>query len=513
MTLNTSTSSAPPAAPQPVLNPALQECVKQLCEVELPAVASTVSKIQELSQNESCALQALADVILQDAAMTTHVLRLTSSAYHVRGSRSNSVTRALVMLGFNEVRAICISVAVMDDLIRKGKHKPFVTELGRAFHSAVQAEQLACAIGDRSSQEVFIAALLYDLGKMLFYCFGGEKAELLVNALEGNKSRPEAEIEQEVLGFQLAELTQALAKKWGLGELLVKAVSSTEKANNRIAGVRLGRSFAHAVEKGWDSPEAEKLIGSMSELTGMSPVVLTPMLYSAAEKARGIAEEFRASAAAKAIPEAPDLTSTPLERPKQEEPAVERFAPKPPDPAYQLLALRNISLKLESRPEVHELVDLVLEGIFRGMGMDRAMFAMLSPNRKYLSGKSALGYQNNELLAHFKFPVDPEDPNIFQWVIEGQQAVWVQDQEQAEFRRQISPAIRQAIGSSPFFIAPTIVTGKPIGLFFADRCASNRPLDVELFQTFKQFVMTANISLEHLKLLHASNGGKPPGAS
>jgi HD-like signal output (HDOD) protein len=477
--------------------------VTQLCDVELPAVSSTVMKIQQLSQDESCALQSLADVILQDAAMTTHVLRLTSSAYHVRGSRSNSVTRALVMLGFNEVRAICLSVAVMDDLIKKGKQKPFITELARAFHSAAQAEQLACAVGDRSSQEVFIAALLYDLGKMLFYCFGGETADHLIDEIESS-GRPEAELEREILGFELRELTQALAKKWGLGELLVKAVANEESTNSRIRGVRLGRSIAHAVEKGWDTPTAQTLIDEMCQLTGMTATVLTPMLHTAADKARVLAEEFHAVTASREIPLPPTAGATPRSPVEEQKAAPEiPFTALEPDIPYQLVALRNISLKLESSPEVQELVDLVLDGIFKGLGMDRALFAMLSPNRKYLSGKSALGYKSAELINLFRFPVEADKPNIFQWVIEGQQAVWVQNQSDAEFSRLLQTGIQQVIGTAPFFIAPTVVTGKPIGVFYADRAVSGRPIEADLFQSFKQFVMTANISLEHLKLKHA----------
>lgn len=472
--------------------------VRRMSEVELPAVSATVAKIQQLSENDDSSIQALADVILQDAAMTAHVLRLTSSAYHVRGSRSNSITRALVILGFKEVRAICLSISVLDDLIKKNTQKPFVTELARAFHAAVQTEQLACSIGDRSPQEVFIAALLHDLGRMLFYCFGGDSCEELTDALQASKE-PAHVVEKRVLGFELRELTQEMAKKWGLGDLLIKSLDDAEQSTNRIKSIHLGHRFVKAVESSWDSPESAAVIDEMSALTGLSVPALKPLLHSAAEKAKGIAQDFHAVDAAQEIRLVGD------ERPPVPEIAEEPFVSAEPDAAYQLQSLQNVSLKLESKPEVQEVIDLVLDGIFRGLGMDRAVFAILSPNRKYLSGTTGFGYHHTELVTQFKFPLDPESPNIFQWVIEGQQAVWVADQNAPEFSRLLTTTIRQVIGPEPFFVVPTIVTGKPIGIIFADRHASKRPLDANLFQGFKQFAVTTNISLQHLKMMDSGS--------
>jgi len=474
--------------------------VRRMSEVELPAVSATVAKIQRLSENDDSSVQALADVILQDAAMTAHVLRLTSSAYHVRGSRQNSITRALVILGFKEVRAICLSISVLDDLIKKNSQKPFVTELARAFHAAVQVEQLACSIGDRSPQEVFIAALLKDLGRMLFYCFGGDSCDELQDALASSNEPPHV-VEKRVLGFELKDLTRELAKKWGLGDLLIKSIDETEATTNRVKSIHLGHRFVKAVEQSWTSPDAEAIIGEMCTLTGLSSATLTPLLYSAAEKARSIALEFHADNAAEEIrlvTDEPEEVAAPLV-------VEEVFAPSEPNPSYQLQSLQNVSLKLDSKPEVQEVIDLVLDGIFNGLGMDRAIFAILSPNRKYLSGTAGFGYRRAEFVTQFKFPLDPETPNIFKWVIEGQQAVWVNDQNAPEFKSLLTTTIRQVIGAEPFFAAPTIVTGKPIGIIFADRNASKRPLDANLFQGFKQFAITANISLEHLKLMHSSS--------
>ena len=475
---------------------ALQEWVERLSSVELPAIGSTVEKIQKLTGDDGHAIQRLADVILQDAAMTAHILRMTSSAYHVPANRSNSITRAIVTLGLKEVRSICLSIAVMGGLVTREESEPMATELARAFHGAVQAEQLACAVGDRSPQEIFIATLLFDLGRMIFWCFGGTDATRLKAAIKKEPDRDPLEIEREILGFELSDLTVKLAERWGLGELLLKSLRRGGSDSTRVAGVRLGNQFAKAVEKGWDAPETVALVEQMSTITGLSPNALNPILHLGAEKAKAIALEFQASICVDSIPMPPSQNM-------DTQSGDANFIPPEESQEYQLTSLRNISLKLDSCKEVQEILDLVLDGIHRGVGMDRAIFAILSPNRKYLIGKSGLGYRHAELTANLKLPVDQTVPNIFQWIIEGQNAVWVEDPSEADYSRLISESVRGMIGANPSFIAPVMVTGKPIGVIYADRSPSNRPLHVEAFQAFKQFVLTANISLEHFKAMQA----------
>jgi HD-like signal output (HDOD) protein len=477
----------------------LEHWTSRLTQDELPAMSSTVQKITEIADNEESPMSALADIILQDAAMTMHVLRLTDSAYHIpRKNRQNTVSRALVMLGVDEVKSICLSVAVFDPLLKKGAHKELTKEMAHAFHAAVQARYMAMSCGDRSSEEVFIAALLHNLGDMLFWCFGGKQAEALHKELEKpGASRKQAE--RKVLGFELRELTSVLSKKWGLGALLEQSVSSRPTEDARLKAISLSHQFVQAAAEGWNSAELQKVLGEMSSLTGLKPEMLKTSLQKNSEEAVKVAESYGAHAAGDEILV---LSQELAKSQPPDQKALEAAPPKPqilqPDPMYQLRVLRELSVLINSHASVGTVLETILDGIYRGIGMDRALFALLSPNRKYLRAKTALGFDYEELSANFKFELTPPLPTIFDKVIQEQQPMWVADRQNWDIHRLIPDKVIQVIGTSPFFIAPTVVDGQAIGVFFADRHRTGRPLNEDEYEAFQQFALQANLALEFL---------------
>ena len=62
------------------------------------------------------------------------------------------------------------------------------------------------------------------------------------------------------------------------------------------------------------------------------------------------------------------------------------------DPLLQLKILRDLAILLSGNPSLNEVLQLVLEGIYRGLGMSRAVFALLTPDRRRMAGKVALGH-------------------------------------------------------------------------------------------------------------------------
>lgn len=473
----------------------LEEWTKRVTEQEMPALSTTAQEIAKLSEDMEQPLSRLADIILQDAAMTMNVLRLTDSAYHIpRKNKMNTISRALVMLGFDEIRSLCLSVAVFDPLL-KNSNTQLTKEMARAFHAATQAQALAVQMGDRASQEVFIATLLYNLGDMMFWCFGGEQVEDLAYEMEETGCTKE-EAEVAVLGFPLRQLTLALGKKWGLGKLLESAVTK-DTDDPRCQAINLSQDFSRAIAGGWDSKEVKALTEEMSNLINTPAEGLTSMLKSNIEEASKTAERFGAPLVGDEISHIMDDQTEESEL-YAEEDSTQTHVFLEPDPMFQLKILRDITLLLEEGASVSDILEMILEGIYQGIGVDRALFALLSPNRKYLRAKSAHGMGQFYLSRNFKFELSPEEPTVFDRVFEAQQAIWIAERSSEQSKILVPPHVTKVIGECPFFLAPTIVDGQPIGVFYADRYESKRELDDNAFESFKQFALQANMALEHL---------------
>ena len=160
--------------------------------------------------------------------------------------------------------------------------------------------------------------------------------------------------------------------------------------------------------------------------------------------------------------------------------------------------LRELAQLLdEPKPNVNLMLEMVLEGIFRGVGMDRAVFALLSPDRQQIRAKFVLGDNAEKLRQSFVFPVVSPSLNALAYALGSGQALWA-GRADAPIDTRIDPELQRMSGGA-FFVMPLSVLGKPIGCLYADRGASRRPLDAELFSQFKLFGQQARMGLTYLK--------------
>ena len=107
---------------------------------EMPVFGRTVESLRTLIADDRASASALAKVILMDPPMTTKVLRLANSAFFNHAHQGiSTVSRAIVVLGFDPVVELALSVALIDALLNQGIRGRLHAEMARSFHAAVQA--------------------------------------------------------------------------------------------------------------------------------------------------------------------------------------------------------------------------------------------------------------------------------------------------------------------------------------------------------------------------------------
>ena len=248
----------------------LQSWIDRLNQAELPALASVVQDLHRLSQAEKASVQQLADLLLRDASLTAKVLRVGNSVYYNPSQESiRTISRAIVLIGFDNVRLIGMSVSLIDSLLTRVPREQLQMLLARSFHAAVQARNIAGYVLTKHQEEVFIAALLHKVGELAFWACGGEQADELADAL----AQPNVDVDEavrEVLGTSFRQLTQGLVKSWNLGELASFAHGSGNQHDPAVRAVTLGVKISEAALEGWDSPEMDKLVQQLADFTGVS---------------------------------------------------------------------------------------------------------------------------------------------------------------------------------------------------------------------------------------------------
>lgn len=466
----------------------LDNWIERISENELPIFKYTVNAINDVVSKDATSTSDLSRIILRDANLTARVLRLANSAtYNITGSTISTVSRAIVYLGFNLVRDVSMSLAIIDALL-SGKAKEHALKLmAQSFHAAVQARDFAEQRGDAASEEIFIAALLRYVGEITFWCVAGEEGEQIIELME-QRGFSEEMAQQEVLGFTLDQLTVGLTADWHLSDLLHSAINKPHMDNPRIKDIVYALELAEKTNKSWSSKDTLKVANKIANHINTEKDDVLKLLRENAQKAAEVAQLFGASSIIKYLPIDEDEVKD-----NSDEHLFDANCPIP-DPLLQLNILRDLSGILADKPSFNLVLEIILEGIYRGIGLDRTVFAMLTSDKKAIKAKYGLGKDNQNFIKRFHFSLQTD--NIFSKVIKSAESIWVQDSQSNNI--DISEDIRLVLASRSFYLSPIIITGKVIGLIYADRQPSDRDLDSESYESFKHFVQQASQALEYI---------------
>ena len=190
----------------------------------LPSISGVAPKILSLLDDPNSSAEQVQEILRLDPGLTANILKLTNSAYFGLPNKVGSVKQAVVLLGWRRlikiVLATCVN-AVMDKPIPGYDLPP--GELWR--HSvavSVTAEGLMKELGLEVDDEIFTAALLHDLGKLVMGEFVAKDLEAIRSAAE--KGAPFQIAEREILGTDHAEIGGMLLKNWSFPSKMIEAV-------------------------------------------------------------------------------------------------------------------------------------------------------------------------------------------------------------------------------------------------------------------------------------------------
>ena len=107
----------------------------------------------------------VAKVLSMDSALSTKVLRIANSPLYAQRRKSENLRQALVVLGLNATLTLALSFSLVKSL-RAGKANGIDYPLywRRALVAATAARALADALRQPMAEEIFLAALLQDVG-------------------------------------------------------------------------------------------------------------------------------------------------------------------------------------------------------------------------------------------------------------------------------------------------------------------------------------------------------------
>ena len=231
---------------------------------DFPAFARTVQEAYRITEDELASANDLSALILHDPALTHRILRLANAA-HFRhlGGQISTVTRAVTVLGFEEVRQAALALSLFEQIDSREHSRVLQSRFLQALYQAFLAQDLARELGGLSAEEMFLCALFQDFGALLVYRHAPEHLVEIERARREDGMDEDTAI-QKVVGVLPAALAREVCRQWGLPES-ARRFLTTVRASGKITRLtpearalrlaQLARESAEVIARG-ESVEA-----------------------------------------------------------------------------------------------------------------------------------------------------------------------------------------------------------------------------------------------------------------
>ncbi len=187
---------------------------------DLPALPAVVQRLLATMSDEMCSAENITAVISADQALASQVLKLVNAPSRGVPEQIVEVSRAVVLLGFAEIRSLALSLGVVDSFKAVGEDLDLSRFWEHAATVASGAKVLAQRIRYGNPEEAFIAGLLHDVGQLVL------AVRMPDNYAQVSASSPLERVENErkLLGITHPRAGRKLMTHWNLPKPLCEVV-------------------------------------------------------------------------------------------------------------------------------------------------------------------------------------------------------------------------------------------------------------------------------------------------
>ncbi len=490
-------------------------------ESDFPALSEAIGDINRIASSDREGVNELSNTILRDFALTNKLLKLVNVAFYnqVGGGSISTISRAVVILGFDAVRSIALSLILFDNLENKAHAQQLKEEFVKVLYAGMLAREMAGKAQVKDVEEAFIGAMLHNLGRMLAMFYFPEESAAIRQRVEA-EGLSDARASTEVLGLSFENMGMGIARSWGFPDQLVQSMKvlsgdRVRKSTNNTDRLRALAAFSNELcEIILSTPDAErsKALAKLTTRFGDSLALTEKQLTGVMEKsiqdiaqfALAVNVNLKQSAFAQqaskwagmaaapgpvSAPEAGKDTQqgeAPDDRTVLDDNVLHEHAPiletspdedagtspqRTSEKAQSILTsgLQDVSNSLiDDAISVNDILRMILEAMYTGMGFAHVVLCIKDGRHNTMCGKFGFGDGVQSLIKAFDFSLAAQ-PDVFLVALQNNADILITDIDDPKIASRIPTWYRQTVTARTFVLFPSIVKGKPIGLIYADR--------------------------------------------
>jgi serine/threonine protein kinase len=480
-------------------------------KTDFPALSDTVSTINKITGSDKESVSNLSNSILKDFSLTNKILRLVNSVYYRQagGGSISTISRAVLVLGFDAVRNITITVMLFEHLQNKSNASQLKEEFLRANLAAILAKEIAEKTSARDVEQVFICALFYNLGRLLSQFYFPDESEEIKRLIEQKRCGEDAAAIQ-VLGITFEDLGIAIASTWGFPSLIVNSMrklpaGQVRKANTSEERLRILSAFSNELCSmiSEAEPEArqkemrkvtarfgenvalseqalrETMEKSFKEVGHFASVIGINMKQSAFGKrigAWGQSTEFVAENTVQTPGSLTDSAATvlcdvvPVGAPGSPVPEGGEEADvvqKGNSEVILMAGIQDISNTLVEDFKLNDVLRIILETMYRAKGFRRVILCVRDGKSNSMLGRFGFGPEVQEIAKRFNFPL-AFTPDIFHAAMSKGVDILISDTNDPKIAARIPEWFRKGVNAGTFVIFPLCIKTRPVAMIYAE---------------------------------------------
>ncbi|MDR3417772.1 MAG: HDOD domain-containing protein [Nevskia sp.] len=488
-------------------------------KTDFPSMSTAITTITRLASSERGDVNNLSNSILKDFALTNKILRISNSALYRQFASAGigTVSRAIVVLGFNTIRNIAMSLVFLDHLQNKPHAERLREEFLRVSLSGMLARRLAEDALRFEPEESFICAQFHNLGRLLTHYYFPEEAEAIAK-LTLKESCGEEVAATKVLGIGYQDLGVGIARSWGFPEAIVQSmyrlppgkVAAPRSREDRLRALsgfanelcvaieanpqgqagemaRLRTRFGDCLPIS-DRQAAAAVKTSVEDLGELARIVKVDiaqtrlgkrlLLQSAqADPADDTADAdapakqtygdvLAATAVGEAVP--PQPVEERNEPSREAKPGETSDASGADAEAILSAGIQDISNALVEDRSLGSLLGIALEIMYRAMGFRRVLLCMRDGRTGNMCARFGFGHDADEIVPRFRFPL-ADAQSIFNVVLNKDVDVLISDASDAKIVPYVPEWFRREVAAPTFIVFPLRVRGVPVAMIYADK--------------------------------------------
>lgn len=191
---------------------------------QMPQFPQNILNLQRELSDPNCSFNSIADTVKEDAALAAEILRISNSPVYRLRNEITDVVSAIRVIGMLGVKSVLYNFGV-SKIFRNRYDEKLISELqNHSFHVALIGSFIAGKKNaGRISEDIYVAALLHDMGKIIVSSMNRELEQKLEKVCR-EKHIPVAVLDDLTDGYNHSLIGAKVAENWNFPGKYIEAI-------------------------------------------------------------------------------------------------------------------------------------------------------------------------------------------------------------------------------------------------------------------------------------------------